>query len=114
MIDEVLRMAGMMTYEPKYESDCEDEINELNLDDELDGAALTLNGEYCIFILSICDGVNNKHSNFTSYQITQIMTFSLETTFFSFSYHLSNNAFRRKSCRPDSTPAGNGMVSRSA
>lgn len=41
-------MAGMMTYEPKYESDNDDDeiINELNLDDELDGVGgLTLNGE---------------------------------------------------------------------
>jgi hypothetical protein len=41
-------MAGMMTYEPKYESDNDDDeiVNELNLDDELDGVGgLTLNGE---------------------------------------------------------------------
>lgn len=39
-------MAAMLGYDPKYESEDEDElINELNLDDELDGAGLTLNGE---------------------------------------------------------------------
>lgn len=37
----------MLGYDPKYESEDDDEIiNELNLDDELDGASgLTLNGE---------------------------------------------------------------------
>lgn len=40
-------MAGMLGYDPKYESEDDDDIiNELNLDDELDGASgLTLNGE---------------------------------------------------------------------
>jgi hypothetical protein len=41
-------MAGIVPYEPKYdlESDDEEILNELNLDDELDGASgLTLNGE---------------------------------------------------------------------
>lgn len=46
-------MAGILSYEPKYESDEEDEIiNELNLDDEIDGAGgLTLNGELLCFVL---------------------------------------------------------------
>lgn len=37
----------MLGYDPKYESEDDDDIiNELNLDDELDGASgLTLNGE---------------------------------------------------------------------
>jgi hypothetical protein len=41
-------MAGMMTYDAKYESDNDDDEieKELNLDDELDGVGgLTLNGE---------------------------------------------------------------------
>lgn len=40
-------MAGILSYEPKYESDNDEDdlINELNLDDEIDGAGLTLNGE---------------------------------------------------------------------
>lgn len=45
-------MAGILSYEPKYESDDEDEIiNELNLEDEIDGAGgLTLNGEFLCFV----------------------------------------------------------------
>lgn len=39
-------MAGIMSFEPRYESDDDEEIiNELNIDDELDGGGLTLNGE---------------------------------------------------------------------
>lgn len=41
-------MAGMLSFEPKYDDDVSDDeiINELNLEDELDGAGLlTLNGE---------------------------------------------------------------------
>lgn len=42
-------MAGMLSFEPKYDDDVSDGdeiINELNLEDELDGAGLlTLNGE---------------------------------------------------------------------
>lgn len=47
MNDLLGRMAGILSYEPKYESDNDEDdlINELNLDDEIDGAGLTLNGE---------------------------------------------------------------------
>lgn len=50
MIEERCEIVEMATYDPKsYDSEEEDEIiNELTLDDELDGAAgvgLTLNGE---------------------------------------------------------------------
>lgn len=47
-------MAGILNYEPKYESDEEDEIiNELNIDDEIDGAGgLTLNGEYYVLLIN--------------------------------------------------------------
>lgn len=39
-------MAGILSFEPKYESDNDDDlINELNLEDEIDGAGLTLNGQ---------------------------------------------------------------------
>lgn len=41
-------MAGILSFEPKYDDDVSDDeiINELNLEDELDGAGLlTLNGE---------------------------------------------------------------------
>lgn len=40
-------MAGILSYEPKFESDEDDEIiNELHLEDETDGASgLTLNGK---------------------------------------------------------------------
>jgi hypothetical protein len=41
-------MAGIAGFEPKYDISDDDEeiLNELNLDDELDGAGgLTLNGE---------------------------------------------------------------------
>lgn len=48
MVECASRMAGMLSFEPKYEDELSDDeiINELNLDDELDGAGvLTLNGE---------------------------------------------------------------------
>lgn len=47
-------MAGILNYEPKYESDEEDEIiNELNIDDEIDGAGgLTLNGDYYVLLIN--------------------------------------------------------------
>lgn len=41
-------MAGILSFEPKYDDDVSDDeiINALNIDDELDGAGLlTLNGE---------------------------------------------------------------------
>lgn len=44
-------MAGMTGFESKYDISDDDEeiLNELNLEDELDGAsALTLNGEYSV------------------------------------------------------------------
>lgn len=48
-------MAGMLSYETKYESEDDDEIiNELNLEDELDGAGLTLNGECAL----CCDSIS--------------------------------------------------------